>query len=56
MFLCLFFFFFEEERYILIYYFSDVRKRVIYSFHYYLRDYLPHDHIDVVLRGFFFRS
>ena len=54
MFLCLFFFFFEEEGYILIYYFSDVRKRVMYSFHLYLRGYLLHDHSDVVLKAFFF--
>lgn len=48
------FFFFEEEGCILIYYFSDVRKRVMYSFHLYLRGYLLHDHIDVVLKGFLF--
>ena len=54
MFLCLFFLFFEEEGYILIYYFSDVRERVNDSFHLYLRGYLLHDHIDVVLKAFFF--
>ena len=48
------FFFFEEEGYILIYYFSDVRERVNDSFHLYLRGYLLHDHIDVVLKAFFF--
>lgn len=48
MFLCHYFLRVEDTFF--IYHFSDVRKRVIFSFYLFLRGYMLHYHIAVVLK------